>query len=146
MFFIFLSCSFEKHTYHNILFAYITGKHDIHSITYIVVRYLLYPTFTVSLYIYIYISTEEMALLSRFLYVVGAIIVLSATLAVAHMEMMSPPPFKSKYNPYATDVDYDLTAPISQGQFPCKGYQSLIGTPEGTCVATWEAGSDQSFT
>ena len=62
------------------------------------------------------------------------------------MEMMSPPPFKSKHNPHATDIDYDLTAPISQGQFPCKGYQSLFGTPEGASVATWDAGSDQSFT
>lgn len=73
-------------------------------------------------------------------------IVLSATLTLAHVEMMSPPSFKSKYNPHATDIDYNLMAPIGQGQFPCKGYQSLFGTPEGASVATWDAGSDQSFT
>ncbi|KAL4730603.1 hypothetical protein ACLX1H_002640 [Fusarium chlamydosporum] len=71
-----------------------------------------------------------------------------AGLAQAHMEMISPPPFKSKENPHAgSDVDYSMTAPLeaSGGNFPCKGYHSLFGTEQGASVADWAAGSQQTM-
>ncbi|KAL6919430.1 hypothetical protein FSHL1_003411 [Fusarium sambucinum] len=71
-----------------------------------------------------------------------------AGLAQAHMEMISPAPFKSKENPHAgSDVDYSMTAPLeaSGGNFPCKGYHSLFGTEAGASVADWEAGSQQTM-
>jgi hypothetical protein len=71
-----------------------------------------------------------------------------AGLAQAHMEMISPAPFKSKENPHAgSDVDYSMTAPLeaSGGNFPCKGYHSLFGTEQGASVADWEAGSQQTM-
>ncbi|CAG7561485.1 unnamed protein product [Fusarium equiseti] len=71
-----------------------------------------------------------------------------AGLAQAHMEMISPAPFKSKQNPHAgSDVDYSMTAPLeaSGGNFPCKGYHSLFGTEQGASVADWAAGSSQKM-
>jgi len=69
-------------------------------------------------------------------------------LASAHMEMKDPPPFRSKFNEFTTDVDYSMTNPLSRegGDFPCKGYNNLVGTPQGQSVATWAPGSSQSMT
>lgn len=66
-----------------------------------------------------------------------------------HMEMSFPPPFRSKFNKLADagKVDYSMTAPLSgAAQFPCKGYQSDIGTPGGASVVTWNAGDKTNFT
>ncbi|KAK2683569.1 hypothetical protein RAB80_001515 [Fusarium oxysporum f. sp. vasinfectum] len=71
-----------------------------------------------------------------------------AGLAQAHMEMIYPPPFKSKSNPNAgSDVDYSMTAPLdaSGANFPCKGYHSLFGTKEGASVADWAAGGSYNM-
>lgn len=79
---------------------------------------------------------------------VTAWILLSAAPAACHMSMVKPPPFKSKENPFSgPQIDYNLNAPISASQFPCKGYhKELAGKPEGAPVETWAAGSAQSFT
>jgi hypothetical protein len=72
-----------------------------------------------------------------------------AAVASAHMEMSWPPPFKSKYNPYAgTDIDYSMTSPLKAdgSDFPCKGYQSLLGTKEGSSVVTWTPGQSYNMT
>jgi hypothetical protein len=72
-----------------------------------------------------------------------------ASLASAHMEMSYPPPFKSKSNPHAgQDIDYSMTAPLDQSgnNFPCKGYNSLVGTPAGASVANWTPGESYNFT
>lgn len=68
--------------------------------------------------------------------------------ANAHMEVMSPPPFRSRYNSYTTDIDYSMTNPLSGSgsDFPCKGYHSLLGTSQGQSVATWKPGSTQTMT
>lgn len=69
-------------------------------------------------------------------------------LASAHMEMKNPPPFRSKFNTFTTDIDYSMTNPLSRdgGDFPCKGYHSLVGTPQGRSVTTWAPGSTQTLT
>ncbi|TWU72658.1 hypothetical protein ED733_002171 [Metarhizium rileyi] len=74
-------------------------------------------------------------------------LVLLAGLTAAHMEMSSPPPFRSKYNPYTTDVDYSMTSPLSSSgsNYPCKGYHTLLGTHQGQSVANWTAGNDYSI-
>lgn len=69
-------------------------------------------------------------------------------LAAAHMEMTYPAPFRSKYNPYTTNIDYSMTSPLdaSGANFPCKGYQSDYDTPAGRSVATWAPGQAVNFT
>jgi hypothetical protein len=72
-----------------------------------------------------------------------------AALASAHMEMKYPPPFKSKYNTFAgQDIDYSMTSPLKPdgSDFPCKGYQSLLGTKEGSSVVTWTPGQKYNMT
>ncbi|KAF4457216.1 hypothetical protein F53441_780 [Fusarium austroafricanum] len=71
-----------------------------------------------------------------------------AGLAQAHMEMTYPPPFKSKSNPNSGwDIDYSMTSPLNGdgSNFPCKGYQSLLGTPAGAPTVTWQAGNSYSI-
>ena len=73
----------------------------------------------------------------------------SSHLASAHMEMLFPPPLKSKYNAAALasqDVDYSMTSPITAAQYPCKGYQSLLGTADGASVVTFAPGQTYNFT
>ncbi len=69
------------------------------------------------------------------------------SVAAAHMQMTSPPPFRSKYNPYTTSVDYDMNSPLAANgaNFPCKGYHNLLNTPQGRSVATWRAGGSYSL-
>lgn len=69
-------------------------------------------------------------------------------LVSAHMEMINPPPFRSKDNPYTTDVDFDMTNPLKTdgSNFPCKGYHSLFDTPQGASVATWQPGEVHTLT
>ena len=72
-----------------------------------------------------------------------------AVAAQAHMEMIWPPPFKSKANPNAgSDVDYSMTAPLSSdgSNFPCKGYHKLVGTEAGKPTAEFEAGQTYNMT
>lgn len=69
------------------------------------------------------------------------------SLCEAHMEMSWPPPFRSRNNPYTTDVDYNLVDPLRAdgSNYPCKGYHSLVGSPQGRSVVTWEAGQKYNF-
>ncbi|KAL2753486.1 hypothetical protein ACRALDRAFT_1072041 [Sodiomyces alcalophilus JCM 7366] len=78
---------------------------------------------------------------------VGALFGL-ATMAQAHMEMIWPPPFRSKHNPHSTDIDYSMTSPLEAdgSNFPCKGYHSLIDTAQGKPVAQWQPGQSYNFT
>jgi hypothetical protein len=69
---------------------------------------------------------------------------MAAGLAHAHMEMTSPAPFRSKFNKHVTNIEYTMNSPL--GVFPCKGFHSDLGTPAGASVATWQSGSQQSFT
>ncbi|KAI5462194.1 hypothetical protein BGZ63DRAFT_355097 [Mariannaea sp. PMI_226] len=72
-----------------------------------------------------------------------------AGLAHAHMEMDFPPPFKSSKNPNSgSDIDYSMTSPLSAdgSNFPCKGYHTLFGTPEGKPTAEFAAGSQYEMT
>lgn len=78
---------------------------------------------------------------------------LFSTVALGHMEMSDPPPFRSKFNKLVLaaapgSVDYSMTAPIASGNAAplCKGYQADLGSPAGASVATWAQGSTQSYT
>jgi hypothetical protein len=70
------------------------------------------------------------------------------TTTTAHMQMSYPPPLKSKSNPHTNDIDYSMTSPLSTdgSNFPCKGYLSLLNTPQGESVASWSAGETYNFT
>ena len=85
---------------------------------------------------------------------VGAVL-LSAAPAAAHMQMSYPAPLNSTFNPHTLEPkDYSMTSPLVNngpaglvpGGYPCKGYLSVLGTPEGAATAVWEAGSNQKFT
>ncbi|KAM3447807.1 hypothetical protein MY3296_008377 [Beauveria thailandica] len=69
------------------------------------------------------------------------------SLTAAHMQMTNPAPFRSKHNPYTTDVDWNMNGPLeaSGANFPCKGYHRLLNTPQGRSVATWKAGGRYTF-
>lgn len=81
--------------------------------------------------------------------IVAAVLGLAAVVN-GHMEMISPFPFRSKYNPAVTadDRDYSMTSPLNKTgiDFPCKGYHNLLGTPLGASAATWAPGGSYSFT
>ncbi|KAL7950574.1 hypothetical protein V8C42DRAFT_340196 [Trichoderma barbatum] len=85
----------------------------------------------------------------KFTDAIAAAVLGLAAVVNGHMEMKSPPPFRSKFNTNAgSDVDYSMTAPLSASgsDFPCKGYHKLLGTPAGASVATWAPGGSYSFT
>ncbi|ATY60186.1 endoglucanase, putative [Cordyceps militaris CM01] len=69
------------------------------------------------------------------------------SVAAGHMQMSSPAPFRSKHNPYTTNVDYDMINPLAANgaNFPCKGYHTLLNTPQGRSVVTWRAGGSYTF-
>ncbi|KAF8538464.1 hypothetical protein BDD12DRAFT_842480 [Trichophaea hybrida] len=60
----------------------------------------------------------------------------------AHMAMVDPPSLRHKANPYTTAVDYDYLSPLSSSgsNYPCKGYQTDLGTPQGQSVANYSPG------
>ncbi|KAG9247132.1 hypothetical protein BJ878DRAFT_219858 [Calycina marina] len=70
-------------------------------------------------------------------------------LSYAHMEMQYPAPLRSKFNALVSsgNADYSMTSPLTgPSQFPCKGYQSDLGTAAGGSTATFAAGSTNNFT
>lgn len=78
---------------------------------------------------------------------------LFAANSLAHMQLDYPAPFNASNNPNrATDTydeylqfPYDNAGPNARWLYPCRGYEKLIGTPEGAPTATWEAGSTQKW-
>lgn len=70
--------------------------------------------------------------------------------ASAHMMLSYPPPLNSKYNPFANSgsIDYSYTAPLAAdgSDYPCKGYQSDLGTSAGQPTATFAAGEQGNIT
>ncbi|KAI1388679.1 uncharacterized protein F4822DRAFT_253237 [Hypoxylon trugodes] len=72
---------------------------------------------------------------------------LAAGTATAHMNMKDPPPLAYKGNPNAKEpnIDYSITSPITQAQYPCKNYLKLLGTPEGASVKTYAPGEDYTM-
>ena len=70
-------------------------------------------------------------------------------IANAHMEMSFPPPLRSKYNSLVSsgNADYSMTSPLegSGSNFPCKGYQSDLGSAAGGSVITWTQGASVNF-
>lgn len=68
--------------------------------------------------------------------------------ANAHMEMTYPPPFRSKANPHATEIEYSMTSPLNAdgSNFPCKGFLSDLNGPGGAVTAEWTAGNSYHFT
>lgn len=67
----------------------------------------------------------------------------------AHMALQWPYPFRASYNPYAdqSTIDYSMTSPLDAdgSNFPCKGYQTDMGTSAGKSVVTWNAGGAYNF-
>ncbi|KAG7294414.1 hypothetical protein NEMBOFW57_004485 [Staphylotrichum longicolle] len=77
-----------------------------------------------------------------------AVLLAGSQLASAHMEISFPPPFRSKFNPNAVNVDYTNTAPLaaSGANYPCKGYHSDLGSAAGKSTATFAPGGNYNFT
>lgn len=70
--------------------------------------------------------------------------------ASAHMMLSFPAPLNSKYNQFADSgkIDYSYTAPLAAdgSDYPCKGYQSDLGTPAGQSVASFAVGGQGNIT
>ena len=75
----------------------------------------------------------------------ATILFLALAVANAHMLLKNPPSFGFTGNKLSTKPDVDLNAPISKAQFPCKGYHKDPERGAGKSVATWAAGSTQTF-
>ena len=80
----------------------------------------------------------------------SAALLLLASTARAHMEMSFPPPFRSKYNSLVSsgNVDFSMTAPLlaSGANYPCKGYQTDLGTAAGASTASFAQGGTGNIT
>jgi hypothetical protein len=80
--------------------------------------------------------------------ILGVILGLQS-LASAHMELIYPPGLRNKINPNVPSgsVDYSMTTPLKAdgSDFPCKGYQSDLGSAAGASVATFAAGGAYNF-
>ncbi|KAI9763642.1 MAG: hypothetical protein M1840_000356 [Geoglossum simile] len=66
------------------------------------------------------------------------------------MQLLFPPPFGASNNPFRTDppdpyLQYPYNCCGRSDPDLCRGYLKLLGTPQGQPVATWEAGSVQTF-
>ncbi|KAK0312974.1 hypothetical protein LTR01_002638 [Friedmanniomyces endolithicus] len=69
------------------------------------------------------------------------------------MQLHYPAPFNSSNNPHLGDCNadpylqypYDCCGPNDRWTYPCRGYMSLLGTPQGAPTATWQAGSTQAW-
>ena len=72
------------------------------------------------------------------------------SLASAHMLLSYPPAFRYEGNPNVPQgsIDYSLTSPLEAdgSNFPCKGYQSDLGSAAGASVVTWVTGGTYNFT
>lgn len=70
--------------------------------------------------------------------------------ASAHMMLSFPAPLNSKYNQFADSgkIDYSYTAPLAAdgSDYPCKGYQSDLGTPAGQSTASFAVGGQGNIT
>lgn len=70
--------------------------------------------------------------------------------ASAHMMLSYPAPLNSKYNPFADSgkIDYSYTAPLAAdgSDYPCKGYQSDLGTSAGQSTASFAIGGQGNIT
>ncbi|KAJ0124612.1 spore coat protein sp96 precursor [Diaporthe amygdali] len=70
--------------------------------------------------------------------------------ASAHMMLSYPAPLNSKYNPFADSgkIDYSYTAPLAAdgSDYPCKGYQSDLGTSAGQATASFAIGGQGNIT
>lgn len=65
----------------------------------------------------------------------------------AHMVMTDPAPIHHQSNPNSITVNSDYSSPMmSSAQYPCKGVLAKAQPGELKPVATWAAGSKQSFT
>jgi len=74
---------------------------------------------------------------------IAALALLAAMPAVqAHVDMVNPAPINHKNNKFSTNIDYSYTSPATE---ICKG-QLKAGGAALTPVATWQAGSEQTFT
>ncbi|KAM3416619.1 hypothetical protein BST61_g8210 [Cercospora zeina] len=81
-------------------------------------------------------------------------LVLFVATASAHMQLFHPAPFNASNNPHRTsatadpylEYPYDCCGPKDRWMYPCRGYEKLLGTPDGAPTATWQAGSHANFT
>lgn len=69
----------------------------------------------------------------------------TAELSLMVYRVQFPPPLNSKFNPNtpSAQIDYEMTKPLaaSGADFPCKGYQSLLGSSAGAPTASFAVGS-----
>lgn len=88
------------------------------------------------------------------MYTTQQVLVLMAAMAgaaSAHMQMQFPAPFKSNFNQFAekgTDASSNMNAPLKAdgSDFPCKGFQSDLGTPAGQPTASFAVGGQGNIT
>ncbi|PIA95054.1 hypothetical protein CB0940_08152 [Cercospora beticola] len=71
----------------------------------------------------------------------------------AHMQLFYPAPFNASNNPHRTsttadpylEFPYNCCGDKDRWMYPCRGYESLLNTPDGAPTATWRAGDSANF-
>ncbi|USW52729.1 hypothetical protein Slin15195_G060480 [Septoria linicola] len=84
--------------------------------------------------------------------ILARIVLCTATVS-AHMQLFYPAPFNASNNPHRTtetadtylEFPYNCCGENDRWMYPCRGYEKLLGTPDGAPTATWEAGSTANF-
>jgi hypothetical protein len=78
------------------------------------------------------------------------LLAIGAQSVFAHMQLYNPPPFRAFNNPHTqgtpdNELDFPHNCCGKITPTPCRGYLSLLGSPEGAAVASWAAGSQQNW-
>jgi len=95
------------------------------------------------------LNTRLYTNMRSFLYTLFTTSALSPFVA-AHMELIKPPPYRSKHNSNVdqANIDYSMTTPLKPdgSDYPCKGYNADFNTPPGASTGTVTAGQTSSIT
>lgn len=82
--------------------------------------------------------------------VANLVLLLPIVSVKGHMQLNYPPTFNASNNPFRTTapdpyLQYPYNCCGRKIPFPCRGYLSLVGTPQGASVVSWPTGSVQNF-
>jgi len=72
-----------------------------------------------------------------------------AATAYAHIAVIDPPVLRGSTNTNpGVNIDFNMVAPLEANgsNFPCKGYQSDVGSPAGASTVTYTPGQSATFT
>jgi hypothetical protein len=87
-------------------------------------------------------TTSRGVSLPPLLAALAAVLARTSALVAAHMAFADLPGLRYKTNPHKVAEDYDYLSPLSpsRSNYPCNGYHTDLGTPDGKPAATYSPG------